>query len=190
MENIVVLIDGASASGKSTMKNALLKNKNLNFEYVKRYTTRSHRADDDVNDDYIFVSKSYFDDLEKSNSLVEFRHFDFGMSYGIGRKEIQKVIDSGKNALGLMNLGNVKNVKRNFPEAICVLIDVPMHQIEQRLYARNSHTEAQVIERVHNAQEAQRISHHYDIVIDNSDGNSDIAINTLISDIIKTKQAA
>ena len=179
----LVLLDGASASGKSSFKNALLANTGLNFRYVRRFTTRTAREDDHINDDYIFISEQEFQDLEQSKALIEYRHFLFGMSYGIGSQAVRDVLTSGHNALGLMNLGNVEAVKKAFPSSICVLIDAPLEDIKKRLESRAWHTSEQVEERLRNAADAKLLAGHYDIVVENREGRFDEAILGLIKSL-------
>lgn len=179
----LVLLDGASASGKSSFKNALLTNTHLDFRYVRRFTTRAAREDDHINDDYIFISEKEFHDLEKSNALIEYRHFLFGMSYGIGSQAVHDVLSSGHNALGLMNLGNADAVKKVFPSSICVLIDAPLQDIKTRLKSRAWHTSAQVEERLQNARDAKLLASHYDIVVENKEGHFEEAVRGLIQSL-------
>lgn len=181
----LVLLDGASASGKSTFKNALLFDKKMNFDYVRRFTTREKRADDIVNDDYIFISVEEFTALERDDKLIEYRHFLFGMSYGIGEELVTNVLNVGKNALGLMNLGNVVRVKERFPSAICVLIDSPLADIEKRLRERPWHSEEQVAERLENAREVREIAGDYDLVVRNIEGKLDTILSELKADLVK-----
>lgn len=167
---LIVLLDGASASGKSTIKNRLLADPDLGFHYVRRYTTRAQRADDAANPDYIFLSEADFRQRELAGELLEWRHFLFGMSYGLGWPEIREGIASGKNVLAVMNLGNVRNVKRQLPESVCVLVDAPLDQIERRIRARGLNTEEEIAERVGNARHARAAAQEYDLVCANHDG--------------------
>lgn len=176
---LIVLLDGASASGKSTIKNRLLADPAFDFHYVPRYTTRAQRADDAVSTDYIFMTPADFRQRELAGELLEWRHFLFGMSYGLGWPEIRLGMASGKNLLAVMNLGNVRDVKRQLPESVCVLVDAPLDQIERRLRARGLNTEEEIAERVGNARHAKAAAHEYDLVCANHDGAGDAAYDRL-----------
>ena len=123
-----MLLDGASASGKSTIKDRLLADPAFDFHYVPRYTTRAQRPDDAASPDYIFMSPSDFRQRALAGELLEWRHFLFGMSYGLGWPEIRRGMASGKNFLAVMNLGSVIEVKQQLPESLCVLVDAPLDQ--------------------------------------------------------------
>ena len=97
----LVFLDGASGSGKSTFKNLLLADEELGFTYAKRYTTRAPRNDDVENDDYIFVSMDEFLARQEKGDLIEYRHFLFGMSYGIGRSILFKAGQHSRSILAV-----------------------------------------------------------------------------------------
>ena len=176
---LIVFLDGASASGKSTIKNRLLADPVLDFHYVRRYTTRAQRPDDDANPDYHFLSPAEFRQRELAGELVEWRHFLFGMSYGLDWPEISNGMTSGKNLLAVMNLGNVGHVKQQLPESVCVLVDAPLDQIERRIRRRGLNTEEEIAERVGNARHANATAHEYDLICANHDGAGEAAYDQL-----------
>jgi guanylate kinase len=92
------------------------------------------------------------------------------MSYGLPWSGVFDVISEGKNALGVINLGNAAHLKRLFPEAVTILIDAPNEVIRQRLEARGSHTEEQIRERMENAHRAKKLRATYDHVVINDQG--------------------
>jgi guanylate kinase len=165
-----VFLDGASASGKSTMKNALLRDPAFRFSYARRYTTRAVRPDDAHSDDYIFVSMDRFLALDAAGDLIERRHFLFGMSYGIGKSVLAAAAKVSSNVLSLMNLGHVMDVKSALSHAICILIDAPLEAIERRIRQRGFNSDDQIAERLENAKRAKLIRHEYDFVLENEDG--------------------
>ena len=162
-----VFLDGASASGKSTIKNRLLCDKDFAFTYAKRYTTRAPRPDDIVNDDYIFVSASDFQRLKQAGDLIEYRDFLFGMSYGIGKSTLRDAADKSSSVLAVMNLGSVRSIKSSIPDSLCILIDAPLDVIEKRLRRRGLNNEEQILERLQNARAAKLLAHQYDYVLQN-----------------------
>ena len=176
---LIVFLDGASASGKSTIKNRLLADVELGFHYIRRYTTRVQRADDAANSDYIFLSEADFRQRELAGELLEWRHFLFGMSYGLGWPEIREGMASGKNLLAVMNLGNVGHVKRQLPDCVCVLVNAPLDQIERRIRARGLNTEQEISERVNNARQAKAAAREYDLICTNHDGAGEEAYDRL-----------
>jgi len=176
-----VFLDGASGSGKSTVKNVLLLDSEFRFSYARRYTTRPARPDDAQNDDYIFISTNRFRALEVAGDLIEHRHFLFNMSYGVGKSMLAAAAKSSPNILSLMNLGNVRDVKSALPHAICILIDAPLEAIEQRIRQRGFNTDEQIAERLENAKTVKVRRHEYDFVLLNEEGEFDAAYASLRS---------
>ena len=176
-----VFLDGASASGKSTMKNALQRDPAFHFSYARRYTTRAPRAGDSESDDYIFISMDRFLGLKDAGDLIEFRQFLFGMSYGIGKSSLAAAARKSSQVFSVMNLGRVADVRDALPRALCVLIDAPLDSIERRLRERQVNSEEQIAERLGNARSVKLIRDQYDFVLDNEDGGFDAAYGRLAS---------
>ena len=164
------LIDGVSCSGKTSITHALLNDKELNLSFIPRYTTREKRQNETTESEYIFVSYKEFNELISEGAFIEYRDFEFGMSYGITWEKAINPLLAGHNALGIVNLGNIRHIKNIFPEAITILIDSPIDTIRKRLTARGYHTEEQIEERLENARSVSYYNSYYDHVINNEDG--------------------
>ena len=160
------VLDGPSAAGKTTL--ALKIAANLpGFEFVKRYTTRDSRNVESEDDEYIFVDHDHFVRMAKSDAFIEYRDYKFGMSYGIPWGGVNKVINAGHNAIGIINLDRIQVLKSRFPEAVAILIDVDPKVLEQRLAARGTHTDEQIAERLQSARAVDSLRRHYDHVVRN-----------------------
>ncbi|MHC4983522.1 MAG: CYTH domain-containing protein [Planctomycetota bacterium] len=164
------LFDGPSCSGKTTLVARLAGEKSFDITYVPRYCTRSRRKTEKRTAEYRFVSRQKFEDLAAGGAFIEYRDFEFGMSYGLPWKESMVALLDGRNAAGIINLGNIGHIKRVFPEAVTVLIDSPVEDIEKRLRSRGSHSEPQIEERLTNARNVQTYKSLYDHVVSNPDG--------------------
>ena len=178
-------LDGASCSGKTSMRNSLLQDQNLNLEYIPRYCTRYPREGEISGEEYIFIAQKKFDDLEKSDDLIEYRHFEFGMSYGIPWKESIETIRKGKNGLGIINLGNIVRVRNVVPDAITILIEAPEETIKRRLIQRGTNTEEQIAERLSNARSVDSFRQYYHYIVNNDDGMYEKAEH-LLKEIVKS----
>lgn len=173
------ILDGASCSGKTSIRNGLIQDKSLNLEYIPRYCTRAVREGEIPGEEYIFLTKEEFNALENAGDFIESRHFDFGMSYGLPWKETIQTLMQGKNALGIINLGNIVKLKEVFPQAITILIDAPEATIRSRLLRRGVNTEEQIEERLSNAMAVHGIRKYYHYVINNDDGLYESSIQKL-----------
>lgn len=163
------LLDGASCSGKSTLVDRLTADPDV-LELVPRYCTRERRIDDQRRREYIFVSHEAFRDRAAAGAFIEYRDFQFGMSYGLPWAEALMPLVEGRSALGVINLGNVEHVKALLPEAVTVLVDASLETIRRRLVARGVNTPEQIDERLGNAARVQEFRRFYDYVVTNEEG--------------------
>lgn len=178
-DRFIICLDGPSASGKSTFKTLLLKDESFNLSYVPRYTTRSERQDDITTKDYIFIGQDEFKKIIASGGMIEYRHFLFGMSYGIGLDVLMQEARGSQELLCLLNLGNIQDFKRMLPSSICVLIDAPIKALERRLRERALNTEDQIEERLNNARFASTLYESYDYICQNNDSHLDVSYSHL-----------
>jgi guanylate kinase len=163
------LLDGASCSGKSTLVDRLTADPAF-LELVPRYSTRERRIDDQRRREYIFVSHHAFRDRAAAGGFIEYKDFQFGMSYGLPWVEAFTPLLDGRSALGVINLGNVEYVKALLPEAVTILVDASLETIRRRLIARSVNTQEQIDERLANASRVQNYRKFYDYVVTNEEG--------------------
>lgn len=165
------LFDGASCSGKSTLLNRLTRDPGVGIDLVPRYSTRAPRADDErCGGEYIFTSHAAFREMAFAGGFIEYRDFQFGMSYGLPWAEAGARLLAGRHAVGIINLGNVRHVKKIVPEAVTILVDASPQTIRARLIARGVNTPEQIEERLANAARVQAYRRLYDYVVTNEDG--------------------
>ena len=163
------LLDGASCSGKSTLVDRLTADPAF-LDLVPRYSTRERRSDDQRRREYIFVSHDVFRQRAAAGGFIEYRDFQFGMSYGLPWEEAFAPLLEGRPALGVINLGHVEHVKALVPEAVTVLVDASLDTIRRRLIARGVNTQEQIDERLGNAAKVQAYRKFYDYVVTNEEG--------------------
>lgn len=171
------LIDGPSASGKTSLSQMLHADRTLGLEFVRRYCTRTPRATEQ--NEYTFVNRLEFRNLAKGGDFVEYRDYLFGMSYGLSWADAMKPMIGGAKALALMNWGNARHVRRVFPEAKLILINAPPEDLRRRLLARGIHDDAQLTERLDNARRLAGNNSDYDLVVTNRDGSLDDSLGQL-----------
>jgi predicted adenylyl cyclase CyaB len=180
------LLDGASCSGKTTLARRILSDPELGLTFVPRYCTRMPRPEESSQSDYVFVPRDLFAGLAASGALLEYRDFEFGMSYGLPWELALRPLLAGMDALAVMNLGNVQRVKSVLPEAVTILVDAPLEAIRKRLIARGSNTREQIEERLANAETVASLRSYYDYVVTNDEDMLEQAELT-IREIIRTR---
>jgi len=181
------LLDGASCSGKSTLVDRLTADPDF-LELVPRYSTRERRTDDQRRREYIFISHEAFRERADAGAFIEYRDFQFGMSYGLPWAEAFMPLLDGRAALGVINLGNVEYVKALVPEAVTILVDASLETIRRRLVARGVNTQEQIDERLGNAAKVQTYRKFYDYVVTNEEGVLDEA-DAFLRNLISSRRA-
>jgi len=181
----LIVIDGASCSGKSTVVRHILQLPGLDTAFAKRYTTRAPRPGDEAEDNYHFVTQDKFRHMVETGKFIEHKDYLFGMSYGLPRKETLDLLSRHDFVLALIDLGRFDMVKQALPEAFGILLTVPIDTIERRLRKRGTSTEEQIAERLENARLAFSYAPKYDMVLDNDDGKLDGVISTIAESLRK-----
>lgn len=184
---ILFVLDGASGAGKTTLALALAE-RNPNLVFVPRYTTRRPRRNESDALEYIFVTPERFSDLIHGGAFIEYRCYEFGASYGLPRMEVNAVLHAGANAIGIINLGNIKPLKEQSPDAVAILIHVSLETLESRLTKRGANSAEEIAERLRNAHAVDQASPLYDHVVEN-EGDLDGVLSDL-STIIEGHIAA
>ncbi len=172
----LLVIDGPSGSGKSTILHALEADPSLGLIHVRRCTTREQRPGDDAEDNYRFVPPEEFRRMAEAGEFLEWKDFLFGMSYGTPRQEVEELLEAGRNAVAIINLGNLPAVKEVIPDAVGIFISTDLGDLEKRLRSRGNHTEEQIAERLGNAAASVQLQPLYDYVVSNDEGRLDACL--------------
>jgi guanylate kinase len=171
------LIGGPSGSGKTTVTEALRNDPVLGLTFIRRHCTRSPRSNQE--NEYIYVTSEQFRSMAQSGQFLDFRHFQFGMSYGLSWDEALKPILAGHNALALINWGNARHVRRLLPEVHLILSRASIETLRRRLLTRGIHDQAQLDERLENAQRFSTDYSDYNLILENEDGHLTRAVEQL-----------
>lgn len=174
----LVFLDGASGTGKTTLAHMLTQDEDLNITLVPRFSTREPRPEI-TESEYVFVKRDEFERLAQNGELLEFRDFDFGMSYGISWQHLTEPLLQGKNALGIINLGSVRHIKKILPEALAILMYASSDTLRSRLVRRGLNNEAQIAERLESSKLAESYRPFYDHVVHNEEGDLQNAYDEL-----------
>lgn len=130
---MIYLIVGSSGSGKTTQANILRKRDN--FFRIITYTTRAPRKGEINEVDYFFVDRETFLKLKKENFFLEVTEYSNNY-YGTPKLEIQKYINSDKNAVLVVDLNGVKKIKEEFKNSICIYLKLDEAALVERMNAR------------------------------------------------------
>lgn len=161
---MLFLLDGPSATGKSTLVGQLLQACPW-LTFCRRLTTRTPRPGD--LEDYDFVDMEEFRRRQAAGELVLSRDFEFGMSYGLPRRPVDEALQAGGSVLALVDLGTAPQARRIWPDCVTILLCAPLSELERRLRERGGHSPEQIAERLGNAAAALASAPEYDYVVVN-----------------------
>lgn len=175
----IFIISGPSGVGKGLVIN-IAKSKLKNFYQIKTITTRSKRSDKKLEQTRIFVSHNQFKQMIKKGEIIEYNFYN-NEYYGTPKKELEKLINSGRNVLLEVDINGAKRIKQKYPqEAILVFIWTSLKNIENRLRKRKQNTDVEIQERLRNARKELQIKKDYRHTIENKEGKPKQAAMKLV----------
>lgn len=149
-KGILLILTGASSVGKGDIRDRLMADETLHFFYSISMTTRPQRENEVDGKDYYFVDYEAFAQAVKNKELLEFAEFD-GYYYGTPRRQIDFLLNSGKNVLIEVEAQGVGQIKLKHPEAVSVFVmPESMEELEKQIHLRY-HDEASAKRRISKA---------------------------------------
>jgi guanylate kinase len=160
-KGLLIVVSAASGAGKSTLCKLLLK-KRKHLIFSVSVTTRLPRPGEVDGKDYFFVSEAAFKAMRDRGELAEWAQVHDHL-YGTPRPYLDRMRQEGKDVLLDLDVQGALAVKKKFPEAILIFIRTPRFgDLERRLRARSSETEAQIQRRLGTARKELRLADRYD----------------------------
>ncbi len=187
---VLLILSGASGSGKDTVMKALLER----FPKMQKLVTTNTRPkrDDEVEGfDYFFVTRKEFERLIADEAFFEWVEYR-GHLRGGQKRHVQEALNSGKDVVWRIDVKGVKNirekVKEMFPHSAFVLLAVAdLKTLEQRMLERASETHEELTWSLDMAEWEQRQFHDFDYVVPNEDSKLEVTIDTIAKIIDATR---
>jgi len=133
--NKVFVISGHSGAGKTTIAYEILKQVKT-IKKVITCTTRKIRKGEKNGKDYRFVSKVEFEKWIKEKKLNEYEKYS-GNYYGSLKEDVKKILDSGKNAMFVVETKGALTFKKRFENSVLIFIKAPsLIELANRLRGR------------------------------------------------------
>lgn len=177
--SILLVLTGKTASGKDTIKSALL-NKYPEFKKVVTTTSRIHRFNEKEGIDYYFLTREEFKTKIKLGEYVEYVEYG-GNLYGTYKSELEQALSSDLIwRIDPSRAGEVRDfIKRSYPKdlaekliknVLVIYITVSNQVILERLQKRNL-PQAEIKKRMEDDQRIwQQYQKKYDFVVENLPG--------------------
>ncbi|HVF82652.1 MAG TPA: guanylate kinase [Sphingomicrobium sp.] len=166
---LLIVLSSPSGAGKSTISRMLLKADGEVTMSISA-TTRPMRPGEVDDRDYHFVAEAEFDRLIDEGEFVEWAPV-FDYRYGTPKAPVKAALKAGSDILFDIDWQGTQQLHAAMGEDLVRIFILPpsMEELERRLRARGTDSEAVIRSRMHRA--ASEISHwaEYDYVLVNKD---------------------
>lgn len=180
----IFIITGPSGVGKTEILKIILINSELNLQKVTTCTTRAKRDGEIDGKDYFFISKEEFLQELKNNEFFEHAEV-YGNYYGSRKRDVEKLLNSGKNVLFQIDPQGAANLKKINDHCKVIFIKAEnIDELKNRLLSRNLDSDADIAKRLSVAQEEIDNSSQFDYTVINYTGKIGEAVRD-IEKIIK-----
>jgi len=131
-------------------------------------TTRKMRPGESHGVNYYFVSKEKFLEMIDNDEFFEWAEV-YGNYYGTSKKEIDRILKSGKFPLFDVDVQGSKILRKKLPDAVFIFIIPPsLNILKARLIGRQTESEEELDVRLKNAAKEINEYKNFDYVIVNT----------------------
>lgn len=167
MNNLLIVLSGPSGVGKGTIAKLLIE-RNKDLLLSVSCTTRAPREGEVHGREYYFITREEFLNRVNNDGFLEFsEHFE--NCYGTPKDfTMQGLITT--NVLLEIDVNGGLNVKKNFPQALLIMITPPsIKELENRLIKRQTETMEKIKKRMERISYELELGKGYDYTVVNDD---------------------
>ena len=162
----LIVVSGPSGVGKKTIIKEYLKD-HPNAVRCTSITTRDQRPDEVDGVDYYFVSHEEFNQLVRSNQMLEYGYYRRN-GYGTIRNAVEQLREKGRNVILDIDVVGAMKVRTICPDATLVFLVPPTwEELENRIHNSKFIPEDEIAERLDIAKEEILCAEQYDYVLIN-----------------------
>ena len=186
----LIVFSAPSGSGKTTIVQYLLKQKELNLDFSVSATSRDPRVDEKDGEDYYFISLKEFKQHIKKGNFLEWEEVYRDNFYGTLKTEIERIWAKGKNVIFDIDVAGGLRIKKKFPkQTLAVFVKPPsIDELKIRLKKRKTDSDEHIDERIAKASVELATAPQFDFIIENNDLDTALAASRkLVSEFISEK---
>ncbi|MDJ0974931.1 MAG: guanylate kinase [Planctomycetota bacterium] len=161
----LIVMSGLSGAGKTTIAERLLRD--ARFARALTATTRGPRGAEQDGVDYHFLTKVAFQaGIERGDFLEHAVVYD--RLYGTPRANVQKILDSGRHCVLVVDVQGAASLRALGIEATYVFVKAPsLEQLEARLRGRAQDDDDEIQARLEAVKRELAEEPHFDVVLVN-----------------------
>ena len=168
----LVVVSGPSGSGKSSVIRKVLERSELNLTLSISGTSRAPRLGDVDGVDYYFKSQTAFREAIDRGDFLEWAEYN-DQYYGTPAAPVFERLEAGGSVLLEIEVAGALQIRERVPSAYFVFMRTPtFRDLETRLQARGTETDAQIFRRLRKARVELAEAHWYDATLVNDDFNA------------------
>ncbi len=165
-KGLLVVVSGASGTGKGTVCSALLEN-TPGLSYSISATTRNPREGEEDGVQYYFMSKEQFQEMIQEEGFLEWAEV-YGNYYGTPIKKIQERLSEGCDVLLEIDVQGALHVMEKCPEGVFIFLLPPsLEELEKRIRGRGTETEESLAKRLGSAKKEISVGRQYKYAVVN-----------------------
>lgn len=188
MKRFAVVLSAPSGVGKTTVTRRLLRRRD-DLGYSVSCTTRAPRSGEMNGVDYHFLSEEEFSARRDRGEFAEWAVVH-GRMYGTLKSAVQKVFDGRQHLIMDIDVQGAEQFVAAYPESVLVFLLPPSVEVlVERLKARQTENEAQLLVRLENARAELVQVHRYHYVVVNDDLDETVARVSSIIDAEEVQRA-
>lgn len=163
-----IILSSPSGGGKTTIARELLARR-ADIGYSVSCTTRLPRAGETDGKDYYFLSRGEFEAARDRGDFAEWAEVH-GRMYGTLRREVDRVLGSGRHVLMDIDVQGALQFHRAFPQSVLVFVLPPSADVLlTRLKARKTESRDALQTRLRSALQELRAVDQYEYVVVNDE---------------------
>lgn len=166
-KGLLFVMSGPSGTGKGTICERLLANKENDMFLSVSSTTREKRVGETDGVTYNYTTVEKFKEMIDNGEMLEYATYS-GNYYGTPKKTVDEMLNAGRNVLLEIEPQGALKIQQLFPEAVLMFIVPPsMKILKQRLEDRGRENSSQIYERLEAAKWELTQAPKYDCIFIN-----------------------
>lgn len=178
-KGLLFVVSGPAGSGKGTIMKMLME-KSGDYSLSVSATSRAPGKNETNGVEYYFKTREEFESMIKNGELLEYTEY-VGNYYGTPKAPAIEMLNTGKHLLLEIDVTGGLNIKREYPDAILVMIVPPgAAEQERRLRDRGRDSEESILRRLERAKEELRLIDKYDYILVNETGKAEDTVQAML----------